>query len=42
MSDEAFAALKEALETALAFERGNRRLNVTRIRVPRGREHESR
>jgi len=36
MSDEAFADLREALEGALAFERGKRRLHVTRIRVPRG------
>jgi hypothetical protein len=36
MSDEAFADLKEALEGALAFERGERRdLNVTRIQAPR-------
>lgn len=36
MSDEAFADLKEALESALAFERGDRRdLNVTRIQAPR-------
>jgi putative transcriptional regulator len=36
MSDEAFADLKEALEGALAFERGDRRdLNVTRIQAPR-------
>jgi hypothetical protein len=36
MSDEAFADLKEALEGALAFERGERRdLHVTRIRAPR-------
>jgi hypothetical protein len=34
MSDEAFAALKKALEAALAFERGKRgNLKVTRIRV---------
>ena len=32
MSDEAFADLKEAMEDALAFERGERRdLKVTRI-----------
>ena len=32
MSDEGFADLKQALEDALAFERGERRdLNVTRI-----------
>ncbi len=38
MSDEAFADLKEASESALAFERGERRdLNVTRIRARRGR-----
>jgi putative transcriptional regulator len=36
MSDEAFGDLKEALEGALAFERGERRdLTVTRIQVPR-------
>lgn len=35
MGDEAFADLKEALEGALAFERGERRdLHVTRIRAP--------
>ena len=33
---EAFADLKKALEVVLAWERGNRRLHVTRIRVPRG------
>ena len=33
---EAFADLKDALEGALAFERGERReLHVTRIRAPR-------
>ncbi len=35
MSDEAFAALKKALEEALAFERGKRRIHITRIRAPR-------
>jgi hypothetical protein len=36
MSDEAFADLKEAMEDALAFERGQRRdLRVTRIQAPR-------
>jgi hypothetical protein len=36
MTDEAFADIKEAMEDALAFERGERRdLNVTRIRAPR-------
>ena len=36
MSDEAFADLKEAMEDALAFERGDRRsLKITRIRAPR-------
>ncbi len=36
MSDEAFEDLKEALEGALAFERGERKdLHVTRLRVPR-------
>ena len=36
MSDEAFGDLKEALEGALAFERGERRdLNVTRIQASR-------
>ena len=36
MSDKAFANLKEAMEDALAFERGKRRdLKVTRINVPR-------
>ena len=36
MSDEAFAGLKEAMEGALAFERGERReLKVTRIPAPR-------
>lgn len=35
MSDEAFADLKEAMEDALAFERGKRRnLKVTRIQAP--------
>jgi putative transcriptional regulator len=36
MSDEAFAELKEAMEEALAFERGKGRdLKVTRVRAPR-------
>ena len=36
MSDEAFGDLKEALEGALAFERGERRdLKVTRLQAPR-------
>ncbi len=36
MSDEAFADLKEAMEGALAFERGERGdLKVSRIRAPR-------
>ena len=36
MSDEAFADLQQAMEDAVAFERGKRRdLKVTRIRVPR-------
>ena len=35
MTNEAFTALKNALEAALAFERGKRRLRVTRIRAPR-------
>ena len=37
MSDEAFADLKEAMEGAVAFERGERRrdLRVTRIQAPR-------
>ena len=36
MSDEAFADLKEAMEGAIAFERGERRdLNVTRIQFSR-------
>ena len=36
MSDEAFADLKEAMEGALAYERGERRdLKVTRIQAPR-------
>jgi putative transcriptional regulator len=36
LSDEAFADLKEAMEDALAFERGRRPdLKVTRIRAPR-------
>jgi putative transcriptional regulator len=36
MSDEAFGDLKEALEGALAFERGERLdLKVTRIQAPR-------
>ncbi len=36
MGDEAFAQLKEALQSALAFERGERRtLHVTRIRAQR-------
>jgi hypothetical protein len=35
MTDEAFAELKEAIEDALAFERGQRRdLKVTRIQGP--------
>ncbi len=36
MSDEAFADLKEAMEDALAFERGERRnLKLTRIQAQR-------
>jgi putative transcriptional regulator len=36
MSDEAFAELKEAMEDALAFERGkSRELKLTRIQAPR-------
>ena len=36
MSDDAFADLKEAMEEALAFERGKSRdLKVTRIQAPR-------
>jgi putative transcriptional regulator len=36
MSNEAFADLKEAMEGALAYERGHRRdLKVTRIQAPR-------
>jgi hypothetical protein len=36
MSDEAFADLREAMEVALAFERGKRRhLKVTRIQAQR-------
>jgi hypothetical protein len=36
MSDEAFAGLKEAMEDALAFERGKSRdLKVTRVQGPR-------
>ena len=36
MSDDAFDDLKEAMQDALAFERGKRRnLKVTRIRAPR-------
>lgn len=36
MTEEAFAELKEAMDDALAFERGNRReLKVTRIQAPR-------
>lgn len=35
MSDEAFAALKKAVEEALAFERGKRRMHITRIRASR-------
>ena len=36
MSDQAFADLKEAMQDALAFERGERRdLKVTRIQAPR-------
>ena len=36
MSDEAFAELKEAMEDALAFEKGKRRdLKITRIQAPR-------
>ena len=36
MSNEAFADLKEAMEDAVAFERGKRRdLKVTRIQAPR-------
>ena len=35
MSDETFAELKEAIEDALAFERGKRRdLTITRIQIP--------
>lgn len=35
MSDDAFADIKEAIEDALAFERGERRnLHVTRIQTP--------
>ncbi len=35
MSDDAFADIKEAIEDALAFERGERRnLHVTRIQAP--------
>ena len=35
MSEEAFADLKEAMEDAVAFERGKRSdLKVTRIRAP--------
>jgi hypothetical protein len=42
MSDETFADLKQALEGALAFERGERRdLHVTRIRAPRPAKKES-
>lgn len=38
MSDEAFGELREALEDALAYERGGRRdLRVTRVAVPRPR-----
>ncbi|MGI8836339.1 MAG: hypothetical protein ACR2H4_06835 [Pyrinomonadaceae bacterium] len=36
MSNDAFDDLKKALEAALAWERGKRRLHVTRIQVPRG------
>jgi len=36
LSEEAFADLKEAMEDAVAFERGKRReLKVTRIQAPR-------
>ena len=36
MSDEAFGDLKNAMESALAFERGKRRdLKMTRIQAPR-------
>jgi hypothetical protein len=35
MVDKAFAALRKALEEALAFERGKRRMHATRIRAPR-------
>lgn len=36
LSDDAFADLKEAMEDALAFERGKRRdLKVTRVQAPR-------
>lgn len=35
MTDEAFADLKRAMEDALAFERGERQLRVTRIQAPR-------
>jgi putative transcriptional regulator len=36
MSEEAFAGLKQAMEDALAFERGQRRdLKVSRLQVPR-------
>ncbi len=35
MSDDAFADIKEAIEDALAFERGERsNLHVTRIQAP--------
>jgi hypothetical protein len=35
MSDETFVEVKNALKDALAYERGKRRLYVTRIRVGR-------
>jgi len=36
MNDEAFADLKEAMDDAVAFERGaSRKLKVTRIKAPR-------
>jgi hypothetical protein len=35
MSDEAFAALRRALEEAVAFEQGKRQMNVIRIPATR-------
>jgi hypothetical protein len=40
MTDESFAQLKDAMEDALAFERGERRdLKITRIQASRAAPH---